>query len=160
MSKKVLILGIVVVLAVGGAAAYCWIAYSDAHEWLNRARQAVQTLSENIDRKDVNLNEMYRLADVRVYQLERYPSFWIGKDEVSPLRTKLATMKQELDQRAAAAEKKQNSGPHWGNIPVPASHFDKQNPTDRFQGSQFDTPIAPKSGEQGTPAKDKSQGKD
>ena len=37
MSKKVLILGIVAVLVVGGAATYLWIDYSQAQDWFNSA---------------------------------------------------------------------------------------------------------------------------
>ncbi len=46
MSKKVLILGIVVVLAAGGAAAYAWVSRSQAKDSLNRAWQAVRKLGD------------------------------------------------------------------------------------------------------------------
>jgi peptidoglycan hydrolase CwlO-like protein len=119
MSKKVLILGIVLLLAVGGVGAYVWVSYSQAQDSLNHAWQAVRALGENMDRKDVNLHELYRMADAQVDQLERFPSSWIDKAEVAKLRTTLQDEKKELDERAAAAAKK-NPPPDYGGWIHPA----------------------------------------
>jgi hypothetical protein len=109
MSKKVLIAGVAVVLIVGAVATYFWMDYRGARESLHRAEQAVHTFAENLDRRDVNLHEMYRVADVAIYQLEYSSSMWIGKEEVAALRATLKEVKQELDQREAAAMKKKST---------------------------------------------------
>jgi hypothetical protein len=114
MSRRVLILGIAVVLAVGAVATYVWVGYSRAHYLLNSADEADRSLAENLDRRDVNLNEMYRVAKVWVDQLEYYPSIWIDKQEIAALRSTLKEAKHEIDQRAAAADKRKPSSDYGG----------------------------------------------
>ncbi len=117
----VLFLGIVAVLVVGGAATYLWIDYSQAQDWFNSAQQAVRKLGENMDRKDVNLDELYRVANISVEQLERSQPMWISKNEIAALKTTLADEKRELDQRAAAAAAKRKPPPDYGGWIHPAS---------------------------------------
>ena len=120
MSKKALILvvvGVVVVLAVGGAATYVWVDYSQAQNSLIRSRQDVRSLGENVERhpEDVaRLKEMYSLANFGVQWLEQSGSIWIDKAEVSSLRTALEKDKRDIDQLAAAAEKRKASGTFGG----------------------------------------------
>ena len=111
MSKKVLILGILVilaVLAVGGAATYVWVDYSQAQNSLTRSRLYVRDLEENITRhpEDVaRLKEMHDLAKLQVDLLERYHSRWIDKEEISALRTALEKDKHDIDRLAGAGDK-------------------------------------------------------
>ena len=108
MSKKVLILGIAVVLAVGGVATYLWVDYSQAQTSLTRSRLDVRDLAENIERhpEDVaRLKEMYDSAKLEVDLLERYHSSWIDKEEIAALRTALEKDKHDIDQLAGAANK-------------------------------------------------------
>ena len=103
MSKKVLILGVAVVLAVGGVATYLWVDYSQAQNSLTRSRLDVRDLAENIERhpEDVaRLKEMYDSAKLEVDLLERYHSSWIDKEEISALRTALEKDKHDIDRLA------------------------------------------------------------
>ena len=82
MSKKVLIFGIVVLLAVGGAGTYVWVDYSQAQTSLTRSRLEVRTLGEHLDRHQgdaAHLKEMYSSAKLKVDLLEKYHSTWIDK---------------------------------------------------------------------------------
>ncbi len=78
MSKKVVIrsvLGVAVVLAVGGAATYVWLDYSQAQNALANARLDVRSLGENIERhpEDVpRLKEMCSLAKINLQCLETF----------------------------------------------------------------------------------------
>ena len=89
MSKKLvfrIVVGVAVVLAVGGAATYLWVDYSQAQNSLIRSRQDVRSLGENIERhpEDVGrLKEMCSLANAGVQWLEQSNSMWIDKGEVS-----------------------------------------------------------------------------
>jgi hypothetical protein len=120
MSKKVLILAVAVALIGGAVAIYAWFDYRGARDSLHVAEQAVHSFAENLDRHDVNLHEMYRVADVSVYQLEYSSSMWIGKEEIAALRTTLKEAKHELDQREAAANK-QKPSPDYGGWVRPSS---------------------------------------
>jgi hypothetical protein len=105
MSKKVVILGIVVVLAVGGVATYLWVDYSQAQNSLIRSRLEVRTLGEHLDRRQddaARLKELYTSAKLEVDMLERYHSRWIDKDEIAALRTALEKDSRDIDQLAAA----------------------------------------------------------
>ena len=108
MSKKVLILGVVVVLAVGGVATYFWVDYSQAQNSLIRSRLEVRTLGEHLDRHQddaARLKEMYDLAKLQVDLLEKYHSSWIDKEEISALRTALEKDCHDIDQLSGAVNK-------------------------------------------------------
>ena len=113
MSKKVLILGMVAVLVVGGVATYVWIDYSQAQVVQRRSRRSA-SWAKTWTERNVNLDELYRVASIRVEQLERSQSMWISKSEIASLRTTLADEKHELDQRAAAAAAKRKPPPDYG----------------------------------------------
>ena len=57
---------------------------------------------------------MYSLANFGVQWLEQSGSIWIDKAEVSSLRTALEKDKRDIDQLAAAAEKRKASGTFGG----------------------------------------------
>ncbi|MGA2066624.1 MAG: hypothetical protein ABSG86_16730 [Thermoguttaceae bacterium] len=130
MSKKALILGVAVaaiVLAAGGVATYLWVDYSQAQNSLTRARLEVRSLGESLDLRpeDVarlkpeevaRLKERYSLADIQVKWLETCNSMWIDKGEISAMRTALGQDKQDIDQLAAAADKRRSSGTFGGWI--------------------------------------------
>lgn len=108
MSKKVLVLGMVVVLAIGGVATYFWVDYSQAQNSLARSQLEVRSLGENITRhpEDVGrLKEMYKLANIQVDLLEKYHSRWIDAEEISSLKTAIERYRRDIDQLAGAAGK-------------------------------------------------------
>jgi hypothetical protein len=160
MSKRGVVLGVagvVVVLAVGGVATYVWVDYSQAQNSLTRSRLDVRRLGESLELRpeDVarlkpeditRLKERYTSADRDVRWLEKCNSIWIDKEEISALRTALEEDNHDIDQLAAAVDKRR-SDPHWGDIPIPKNQFDKPIPEERFPRIQFDTPIPSKSGD-------------
>jgi hypothetical protein len=112
MSKKVLILGIVavVVLAVGAAATYFWLDYSQAQNALGRSRLAVRSVGENIERhpEDVaRLKEMCASAKIEVHILDQCycHSLWIDRDEITALQTALEKDQQDIERLAGRAKK-------------------------------------------------------
>ena len=110
MSKKVLIgiAAVAVVLAIGGAAIYVWVDYSQAQNSLTKARLYVRDVQENVRRhpEDVSrLNELYRQAEFEVDALEKFHRAWIGKDEIPAMRTALEESKHAIDQLTGAAGK-------------------------------------------------------
>jgi len=109
MSKKVRILVVVlVVLAVAGAATYFWVDYSQAQNSLTNSQLFVRDLDENIRRhpEDVaHLKELYKLAKLQVDLLETNHSRWIDRAEIAALRTGLEKDSQAIDQLAGAANK-------------------------------------------------------
>ena len=108
MSKKVLILGIAVAVAAGGAATYFWVDYGQAQTSLTRSRLEVRSLGEHLDRHQddaAHLKEMYNLAKLQVDLLERHHSSWIDKEEISALRTALEKDSHDIDQLSGAAKK-------------------------------------------------------
>ena len=60
------------------------------------------------------LKEMYSSADIEVRWLETCDSMWIDKGETSALRTALEKNKHDIDQLAAAADKRRSSGTFGG----------------------------------------------
>lgn len=121
MSKKILILGIVIVLvlAVGGVGTYLWVDHSQAQNALTRSRLEVRSLGENIERhpEDVaRLMEMWRLATYQVESLDKFygHSMWVDKAEISALQTALEKDKHDIEQLAVAAEKRKSSGGFGG----------------------------------------------
>jgi len=117
----------VVMLAAGGVATYLWVDYSQAQNSLTRARLEVRSLGESLDLRpeDVarlkpeevaRLKERYSLADIQVKWLETCNSMWIDKGEISAMRTALGQDKQDIDQLAAAADKRRSSGTFGGWI--------------------------------------------
>ena len=108
MSKKVLILGIAVVLAVGGVATYLWVDYGQAQNSLIRSRLEVRTLGEHLDRHQddaAHLKEMYGEAKLQVDLLEQFHSRWIDQGEISALRTTLEKDHHDIEQLSGAANK-------------------------------------------------------
>jgi hypothetical protein len=108
MSKKLLILGVVVVLAAGGIATYLWVDYGQAQNSLTTSRQFVHDVDDNIRRhpEDVaRLKELYNSAKRQVDLLETYHSRWIDKGEIAALRTALEKDSQTINQLGGAAGK-------------------------------------------------------
>jgi len=100
MSKKVLILGAVVVALVGGAAVYAWVDYSQAQNSLGLSQLYVHDVEDNVRRhpEDVGrLKELYKEAKLQVDLLEKHHHAWIGKDVISGLQTSLEKQKQAID---------------------------------------------------------------
>jgi hypothetical protein len=130
MSRKALIrgvAGVAAVLVVGGVATYAWVDYSQAQNSLIRSRLDVRVLGKSLDlhpgdlagikpEQVAHLKEMYSLADSQVRWLEHLDSIWIDKGEISALRTALEKDKQDIDQLAAAVEKRRSSGEFGGWI--------------------------------------------
>ncbi len=110
MSRKVVILGIVVVavLLAGGVALYLWVDYSQAQNSLTKSRLYVRDVQENIGRhpEDVGrLRELYQDAKREVDSLEQFHRTWVGQDEIARLRGDLEKSKAAIDQLAGAANK-------------------------------------------------------
>ncbi len=111
MSKKVLILGIVVVavvLAAGGVATYVWLDYTQAHDSLTRMQQDVRDVGDNMRRhpEDVaRLQEMYKLTKIEVDAMAESHHTWINEDDIAALRTALEGDKQAIDRLPGAAGK-------------------------------------------------------
>jgi hypothetical protein len=127
MSKKALILGAVAVVAVGGAATYAWVDYSQAQNSLQRSQLAVRTLGKSLDispsdmadlkpENIVRLKELYTSADFEVRWLEKSGSLWIDKGEISALRTALEKDTHDIELLGAAVDKRRSSGEFRGWI--------------------------------------------
>ena len=120
MSKKVLILGIVVMLIVGGVATYCRVDYSQAQNCLTRSRLAVEILEKHLDQHDdvAHLKELHNSAKIEVGILEHTydHSFWINRDEIWSLKTALEKDGHDIDQLALDANKRK-SDPSSGWLP-------------------------------------------
>jgi hypothetical protein len=108
MSKKVLFLGIVILLLVGAGATYLWVDYSQAQNSLIRSRLEVRILGEHLDRHQdtpARLMELYRTAKLQVDMLEQYHATWIDKQELAALRTALEKDEQDIQRLSGAAGK-------------------------------------------------------
>ena len=79
-----------------------------------------------MDRKDVNLDELYRVANISVEQLERSQPMWISKNEIAALRTTLADEKART-RPACRRCRRQAKAPAglWGLDPSGVAMSDK-----------------------------------